>query len=210
MNIDNKIEWVRLERVLNQYGQYLINEMRKEMRKNKSNASYALNDSFEYKVFIKDREGSTRYWVEVTMLDYWKYVDEGRQPRKRMPPVEKIAEWIRVKPVKIKPLSRAKAVESLSYAIQKSMRKRKGYAPPREVLVGWIEKKGLKVNTMPTVESVAWAIAKSIARYGTFGTDFFFNSVEKANAKFEPLIEEAIKEDINEWIEALIDGAIDF
>ena len=209
MNIDKEIGWVRLEKVLNQYGEYLVKELRSEMKKNKSNASYALSDSIEYKVFIKDRGGSTRYWVEITLLDYWKYVDEGRRPG-RMPPVEKIAEWIRVKPVKIKPLSRAAAVESLSYAIQKTLKKKKGWAPPRAALVGWIEKKGIKANTMPTVESVAWAIAKSIAHYGTEGTDFFFNSVEKANAKFEPLIDEAIKEDINEWIEGIMDQSIEF
>ena len=208
MNIDKEIGWVRLEKVLNQYGEYLVKELRSEMKKNKSNASYALSDSIEYKVFIKDRGGSTRYWVEITLLDYWKYVDEGRGPG-RMPPVEKIAEWIRVKPVKIKPLSRAAAVESLSYAIQKTIKSKKGWAPPRAALVGWIERKGIKANTMPTVESVAWAIAKSIARYGTEGTDFFFNSVEKANAKFEPLIDEAIKEDIDEWITGIMDGSID-
>lgn len=209
MNIDNQIEWVRLEKVLNKYGEYLVKLLRQKMEQNGSNASYALSNSFEYEVGIKDNNNSTRYYVAVTMEDYWKYVNKGRKPG-RIPPVDKIEEWIRVKPVIAEP--KLPTVKSLAIAIRKSMKKKKGYAPPTSVLEEWINKKGIGSfeARVPSVRSLAWAIAISIAKKGTTGTFFWDEAVEETNNKFEDEIDEAIREDIAEWVEKIIAGTIEF
>ena len=38
------------------------------------------------------------YTIGVSMEDYWKWAENGRKPSK-FPPIEKIKEWIRIKPV---------------------------------------------------------------------------------------------------------------
>lgn len=208
MNIDSQIEWVRLEKVLNEYGEYLVKTLRRKMKDNGSNASYALSNSFEYEVGIKDNANSTRYYVAVTMESYWKYVNKGRQPG-RIPNIGKIEEWIRVKPIVAEP--RVPTVKSLAIAIRNSIKNKKGYAPPRRVLEDWINKKGISSfeARVPSIRSLAWAIAMSIAKKGTTGTFFWDEAVEETNNKYKDKIDEAIMEDIAEWVDKIIQGTIE-
>lgn len=208
MNIDDRINWENLAIILDEYGEYLCSTLRRKMRDNKSNASYNLSDSFTYYVTIEERSSAWRYYVIVEMEDYWKYVNEGRPPGKR-PPVSKIEEWIRIKPVQVRSLSKEEGVKNLSYAIQRSIKKKKGWAPPREALVGWINKKGIEPDLTPSVTSLAWAIATKIGKYGTKGTKFYDEAVEEANRKYKDKIQDAIYDDIQEWLEKVMDGDID-
>lgn len=143
------------------------------------------------------------------MEDYWKYVNKGRPPGKR-PPIEKIEEWIRVKPVKIK--ARVPSVKSLAIAIRKSIKNKKGYAPPTSVLEDWINKKGISSfgKRVPSVTSLAFAIANSIAKNGTKGTNFWDEAVNETNAKYKDKIDDAIMEDVKEWIEGIMNKTIEF
>ena len=47
--------------------------------------------------------GSDTFEVVLNVVDYFKYVEEGRKPGK-FPPVDKILSWIRVKPVIPRPI----------------------------------------------------------------------------------------------------------
>lgn len=58
------------------------------------NASYKLLNSVETVVRRNDDE----FTVTINLEDYWYYVENGRGPGK-FPPIDKILEWIRVKPV---------------------------------------------------------------------------------------------------------------
>ena len=58
------------------------------------NASYKLLNSVETVVKRNDDE----FTVTINLEDYWYYVENGRGPGK-FPPIDKILEWIRVKPV---------------------------------------------------------------------------------------------------------------
>ena len=58
------------------------------------NASYKLLNSVETVVRRNDDE----FTVTINLEDYWIYVENGRGPGK-FPPIDKILEWIRVKPV---------------------------------------------------------------------------------------------------------------
>ena len=58
------------------------------------NASYKLLNSVETVVKRNDDE----FIVTINLEDYWIYVENGRGPGK-FPPIDKILEWIRAKPV---------------------------------------------------------------------------------------------------------------
>ena len=58
------------------------------------NASYKLLNSVETVVRRNDDE----FTVTINLEDYWYYVENGRKAG-RFPPIDKILEWIRVKPV---------------------------------------------------------------------------------------------------------------
>ena len=58
------------------------------------NASYKLLNSVETTVKRNDDE----FVVTIHLEDYWIFVENGRKPG-RFPPIDKILEWIRIKPV---------------------------------------------------------------------------------------------------------------
>ena len=58
------------------------------------NASYKLLNSVETTVKRNDDE----FIVSINLEDYWVFVENGRKAG-RFPPIDKILEWIRVKPV---------------------------------------------------------------------------------------------------------------
>lgn len=58
------------------------------------NASYKLLNSVETVV----RRNDDTFTVTINLEDYWYYVENGRGPGK-FPPIDKILEWVRIKPV---------------------------------------------------------------------------------------------------------------
>lgn len=50
---------------------------------------------------------SNKMNATISIADYWKYVEYGRRPGK-FPPVDKILNWIRIKPVLPRPINGAK------------------------------------------------------------------------------------------------------
>ena len=69
------------------------------------------------------------YTVSLILQDYWKYVEQGRQPGK-FPNVGKLQEWIKVKPIVPKPMKDGKfpTEKQLTYMIGNSI-KEKGIQP---------------------------------------------------------------------------------
>lgn len=86
--------------------QDLINQfvltLKDTIANNGSNASGTLSKS------IKGKVKQNGKWLEVSISleDYWKYIEYGTKPH--FPPVDKIKEWIRVKPILPRPLSNGK------------------------------------------------------------------------------------------------------
>ena len=68
------------------------------------------------------------YRVYLQLEDYWKYLEYGTKPH--FPPVEKIAEWIRIKPVLPRPNAKGKlpTQKQLAFLIARSISK-KGTKP---------------------------------------------------------------------------------
>lgn len=84
------MEFKRLKEVLERYGHLLVTRYQTYVPE----ASGKLVQSVKYEM----RMGDTSYEVGLWLEDYWKYVEHGRKAGK-FPPLSKIEEWIRVKPV---------------------------------------------------------------------------------------------------------------
>lgn len=91
------------------------------------NASYKLLNSVETVVRRNDDE----FVVTINLEDYWIYVENGRGPGK-FPPIDKILEWVRIKPVIPYSDSRGRlpTEESLAFLIARKI-SREGTEPKR-------------------------------------------------------------------------------
>lgn len=74
---------------------------------------YALVDSIKTEVRLADRG----YQITMTLNDYWKYLEDDTKPH--FPPVDKIREWISIKPIFPRPnaLGRKPTENQLAYLI---------------------------------------------------------------------------------------------
>jgi hypothetical protein len=108
------MEWKNLKEALDAYGQVLEDEYREQIADKNAFASGRLFDSVKHIVQVND----TTIELSLELEDYWKWVEEGRAPGK-FPPLDKIEEWIRVKPVAPYPDSKGKVPsnEQLAFLI---------------------------------------------------------------------------------------------
>ena len=155
------IKWTRLTEVLNEFADAFIQNARNNLDANQSNASYNLYNSFEKVIEV----GEDYFKVSISLADYWQYSEKGRGPGK-FPPVDKIKEWIEVKPVNPTPLSNGKT---------------------------------------PSVEQLSFLISRKIANEGTEGKPFFEPAKEQTIREFEDKINEAIDEDVSNFILELVE-----
>lgn len=198
--MSSEIEWTHLRKVLEEFAEYFIEQAKHNMSVNHSYATGTLADSMTYKVEIKDNS----FAVYIELESYWEYLEKGRRAGKN-PPVYKIYEWVKEKPVHPKPYT--PSVESLSFIIQRSIKKKKGFAPPRKVLEKWIKDKGIKpIAKTPSMMSLAFAISKSIGKNGTTPHPFFEPAKKDAIRHYEVAIADAIREDIETYLEKQLEG----
>ena len=155
------IKWTRLTEVLNEFADAFIQNARNNLEANQSNASYNLYNSFEKVIEV----GEDYFKVSISLADYWQYLEKGRGPGK-FPPVDKIKEWIEVKPVNPTPLSNGKT---------------------------------------PSVEQLSFLISRKIANEGTEGKPFFEPAKEQTIREFEDKINQAIEEDVSNFILELVE-----
>ena len=98
--------------VRNQYQDNLINDDKI--------ASGNLLNSVDYRI----EQNGMVYEVKLKLQDYWKYVEYGTKPH--LPPVNKILEWVMVKPVLPRPNDDGKlpTPTQLAWAIAKKIEKK--------------------------------------------------------------------------------------
>lgn len=90
---DLEFKWTNLEKVLEEYGRELRNKYQDSLINNDRIASGELLNSCEY-IIQKD---SYSISVSLQLAEYWKYVEWDTKPH--WPPVDKILEWVKIKPV---------------------------------------------------------------------------------------------------------------
>lgn len=166
-----EFEYPNLERVLREMGARMQEFMRAHLEQNGTNASSKLSNSIQYLI---QKDGQD-YEISISLEDYWKWVENGTKAH--WPPRDKIAEWIRVKPVIPEPDKNGKlpTVEQLSFLISRAMA---GQSPNQSELKN--------------------------PNGGTQAQPFFWNSVEEAVAEFEDRVGEAIAKDIDQNVETML------
>ena len=95
-------EFPKVAEVLERYGKEFIELYKVNLAMSGRPASGRLSNSLNYKVSI----GTNVYAVDISLLDYWKYIESGTRPH--WPPVSAIREWIKVKPVIPRPFENGK------------------------------------------------------------------------------------------------------
>lgn len=119
------IQLDNVQRVFGDYGAALVDLYRHNLAQEGKNASFALSNSVGFTI----TKGASRMAVNIRLLDYWQYLEYGRKPGK-FPPIDKLREWIRVKPVIPRPMQngRLPTPEQLAYLIGRKIA-RDGIAP---------------------------------------------------------------------------------
>lgn len=116
----NPFEDDGLLRVVQNWGNQLAQEMRINLRKNRTNASASLDGS----IAAVPTPIGNGFSIKVEMEDYWKYVEDGRKAGK-MPPIQSIYEWIQNKRSVQSKIKNAKnritATKSLAFVIARKI-----------------------------------------------------------------------------------------
>lgn len=112
------IKWTNLERALNEFADYFIQQAKQNLESNGSNASRDLYNSFEKIIEI----GEDYFSVKVSLEDYWYYVENGRGPGK-FPPPDAIRKWIEIKPLTPAPGTNGKvpSVVQLTFLVSRKI-----------------------------------------------------------------------------------------
>ena len=92
------LDLTAIQDLINQF----VLKLKDTIANNGSNASGKLSNSIKGIVKMNGKYLT----VSLSMEDYWKYIEYGTRPH--FPPVDKIKEWIRVKPILPRPLSNGK------------------------------------------------------------------------------------------------------
>lgn len=92
--MDAIFKWDNLQMVLGEIGTEIRNLYQDKLIRDDKIASGDLLNSIDYRVQYDDRS----IWIELHLEDYYKWVENGREPGK-FPPQEAILEWVKVKPV---------------------------------------------------------------------------------------------------------------
>ena len=117
----------RTEALLNSFGNTLISRYREKI---KEYASGKLYNTINFEI----TKGSSNYIVTINLEEYWKNISYGRKPGSRMPPVEAIENWIKIRKIIPRPLilpnkkSIIPTVKQLAFIIARSIAK-KGIQP---------------------------------------------------------------------------------
>lgn len=116
-NINNTFP--NLTRVLNEYAQDLVDNYKAALAAETINASGELSKSIKY---IIDDKTKGRFEVKLELLEYWKYVENGRRAGK-MPPISAIEKWIEIKPIIPRPMVNGKlpTQKQLAYLIARKI-----------------------------------------------------------------------------------------
>lgn len=117
---DVLFDFPNLSIALKEYGDFLVTEYKGNLEKNGHRATGQLISSIYSVINIGQNSAS----VELHLADYYKYLEKERL-KGSLPPVNKILEWIQVKPILPRPDENGKlpTEEQLAWAIAKNMEK---------------------------------------------------------------------------------------
>lgn len=129
--MENELE---IRQILSSVALNVANDYKNELALQGVNATGGLSN-VEFEVFI----GENQYIIYLILEDYWKWVENGRKPGS-FPPVNKIMDWIKVKPILPRPMANGKlpTTKQLTFMIGNSIKK--NGIPARQILANTLEK----------------------------------------------------------------------
>ena len=101
--MDKLIDLPHVQAVMEEMAIAIRNEYQDNLIRNDRIASGDLLNNIEYEI----TRGDFTYTIYVKMKDYWYFVENGRKAGK-MPPIDNILNWLRVKPVLPRPNAKGK------------------------------------------------------------------------------------------------------
>lgn len=172
------LRWPHLHSVLNAFGEELVRAYRQGLSERNVHASSNLADSIRYKVKAGDR------WmaVDLSLLDYWKYVEDGRQAGK-FPPLDSIEAWIKVK-----------GIQPMTYIQTNIMRtaRHRGHIRRND-------------GGIPSIKTLAYLIGRKIKEEGIQPRPILATALDDTLQRFDEAINEAITLDISNFIDIYLD-----
>ena len=121
------MKFSRTEALLNSFAQTIVNRYKDKIS---DYASGKLYKTIDYTITSK----SDSYLVTINLESYWVFLERGRRPGAKMPPVEAIENWIKVRKIIPRPVTlksgkqRVPTIPQLAYVIARSI-SRNGIAP---------------------------------------------------------------------------------
>lgn len=171
------LRWEYLRDVLNRFGEELVRSYIEHLDQRSIHATHDLANSVHYTVVVDERCIA----VDLSLLDYWKYIEYGRRAGK-FPPLSSIAEWIKVKG--IQPMTNT----------QSSVKK-------------WTQHRGrIRRNDgrIPSIKSLAYLIGRKIKEEGIQPRPILASAIDDTYRRFEAAITEAMAKDITRDLIAVL------
>lgn len=106
------------EKVLEKMGNALVKIYKQNLFEADAIASGELFQSIEKSITIN----GNNFTLSLSLEEYWKNIEYGRKAGK-FPPINKIAEWIKIKPILPRPMANGKlpTAEQLTFLISRSI-----------------------------------------------------------------------------------------
>lgn len=164
-----------IERYLNSFGKYIVQQSRTNLTKGKKNVDKSLYDSINFKVNT-DANGFT---VTFYMKNYGTFVDKGVSGNQEK-----------------------QSYKDYTGKQVASPYKYKTKQPPSNIIEKWVKKRGIKARDAKgrfapiSQKSLAFLIARSIKVKGIKSTSFFQRPMQLGLKRFGSDILKAIKEDV--------------
>jgi hypothetical protein len=179
-SLSTSIKFNEVEDILVKYATRIALDAEKNLRSNKngrdSNASGSLSES----ITVSPVEFfGNNYSIEISMNDYWNWVNDGRGAGKR-PPISKIIQWIKDKQLRLD---------------DKGVTKR-GYKRSGTLISSSNKKVKMGNRQVSIIEATAYKIAAKIGKFGTKGTDFLTDAIDDNTEGLIKELKQASKKDI--------------
>ena len=116
------MKFSRTEALLNSFAQTIVNRYKDKISEYSSGKLYK---TIDYSITSQNDS----YLVTINLEEYWKYIEKGRRAGAKMPPVEAIENWIKVRKILPRPVTlksgkqRVPTVKQLAYVIARSIAK---------------------------------------------------------------------------------------
>lgn len=176
------IKWTHLEQVLNEFADEVIAKARENLDNNGSNAtgqlSLSMDENADQRVKIEDG----RFQVFLALADYWKYVEYGTGPSHVTEGVDEF--------------------NVLHLGVQHGKEPRAQYWAPIGVIKEWVANK----PGVPKDDAFAYAVQGKIHNEGVEPKPFLEPAIEFVLPRYEELIDQAIQDDVQEYIEGVLNN----